>query len=46
LADHARQDAAAWRERADRADRLLTDLRTPSEPLKVQPWWRFGKAKR
>ena len=46
LADHSRQDAAAWRERADNADRLLADLRTPSKSSKVRPWWRFGKALR
>lgn len=46
LADHAREDAAAWRQRADRADRLLTDLRTSSELPKTRPWWHFGKTKR
>ena len=46
LADHAREDAAAWRERADRADRLLADLRPPSEPLKTRSWWRLGRAAR
>lgn len=39
LADHAREDAAAWRERADRADRLLTDSRIPT---KARSWWKFG----
>ncbi len=43
LADHAREDAAAWRERADRADRLLTDFRAPSEPPRARSWWRFGR---
>ncbi|WP_299822896.1 hypothetical protein [uncultured Jannaschia sp.] len=43
LADHAREDAAAWRVRADNADRLLTDIRTSSEKPKAQPWWRFGR---
>ena len=43
LADHARQDAAAWRERADNADRLLADLRTPSELPKARSWWRLRK---
>lgn len=46
LADHAREDAAAWRQRADRADRLLTDLRMSSELPKTRPWWHFGKTKR
>lgn len=46
LADQARQDAAAWRERADRADRLLLDLRAPSEAPATRPWWRFGRASR
>lgn len=43
LADHAREDAAAWRERADRADRLLTDLRALSEPPPERRWWRFQR---
>lgn len=47
LADHAREDAAAWRTRADAADRLLENLREPSsETPTTRPWWRFGKAKR
>jgi hypothetical protein len=49
LADHAREDAAAWRARADAADRLLADLRTPTappEPTARRPWWRLGRASR
>jgi hypothetical protein len=46
LADHAREDAAAWRERADRADRLLTGLRGPAVTSPKRPWWRFGRASR
>ena len=44
LADHARQDAAAWRERADRADHLLSDLRAPSEPARKRSWWRLRRS--
>jgi hypothetical protein len=46
LADHARENAAAWRERADRADRLLTDLREPEVVSPKRPWWHFGRAPR
>lgn len=47
LADHARADAAAWRARADAADRLLADLRAPPappEPTTRRRWWRLGRA--
>lgn len=36
--DHAREDAAAWRQRADRADLLLADLRRPQK----RRWWPWG----
>lgn len=45
LADNARQDAAAWRERADRADRLLANLRVSSGPARARPWWRFRRSR-
>ena len=41
LVEHAREDAAAWRARADRADRLLVDLRTPSQRPQGRRWWQF-----
>lgn len=43
LADHVRQDASAWRERANKADQLLLDFRTSSESKEAGPWWRFRR---